>query len=736
MSDIHLDGSLSGIVHPDAEAALEALRAAIAQPSGDLHDDALAAVSSDEAHEAHEANEVHSAEIEAEAGDGAESESNLPGAGSGAGVGVGLATHAQQLAMEKALSALTQLVGSNQTVLDNMNMPAVLAGLAGSFKLLVESQRRQAEMVKGLAAQLAGQAMALASVDPAFAVTYVPRSEYDALKAKYEALVASGVSGASASKRSRASASRQPTVHVDDDLAGMEEGELVLVEEKAGGRKKRSMKLEHLVHKMANRRLGVEYAVTNFDVMGTKDLPDPDSHAPSADASVNKIQEYRPDFRGDVTASNVKPYIDTVVEDVVGGWEGTMEGEDLDRKRVEEAVNVYWSRLCKRYSEQQSRLAGLVHKDELVRRKQNQYRRQQSLLARRVAGFDHSPLNVCKLRALYRTLLTVDFAAPTNERPDPKRVYTEDEWNAYRKQSGHKDAHEVVDQFWLSPSARSLLVILDVFAADQASRIKRKGRPKQPAPTFHLPPSLWDRSTLPTLRPKDAQGLPVSGAQGIILFKFHVDEMVQAEYPEWAQGLYDNPPIPEEDALLPSLPEVMGASLYASLKPRIKALRASADVQLLLPGEVLAINSGPDELPPASASALDQLESASASVPMGNTPTGPIPVSVSTEAEEELQLEDIDLGTSEFMSRNLESFVAMAAAQTSNPTWDGSSVRARKQSKRSAREVPGGAATPVAKRLRSELGGAVGHGDVEGEGAGTPAPEDEIGGDSTFLESL
>lgn len=104
--------------------------------------------------------------------------------------------------------------------------------------------------------------------------------------------------------------------------------------------------LQHLVHKMANRRLGVEYAVTNFDVVGTKDLPDPDSHAPSADASVNKIQEYRPDFRGDVTASNVKPYIDTVVEDVVGAWEGTMEGEELDRKRVEEAVNVYWSRLC------------------------------------------------------------------------------------------------------------------------------------------------------------------------------------------------------------------------------------------------------------------------------------------------------------------------------------------------------------------------------------------------------
>jgi hypothetical protein len=31
---------------------------------------------------------------------------------------------------------------------------------------------------------------------------------------------------------------------VDDELAGMEEGELILVEEKVGGRKKRSMKLE------------------------------------------------------------------------------------------------------------------------------------------------------------------------------------------------------------------------------------------------------------------------------------------------------------------------------------------------------------------------------------------------------------------------------------------------------------------------------------------------------------
>jgi hypothetical protein len=175
---------------------LEALRAAIAQPSGDLHDDALAAVSSDEAHEAHEAteaNEVHSAEIEAEAGDGAESEPNFPGSGSvgaGSGAGVGLATHAQQLAMEKALSALTQLVGSNQTVLDNMNMPAVLAGLAGSFKLLVESQRRQAEMVKGLAAQLAGQATgALVSPTPTYLSTLSSSARLDVAQSARDHLV-------------------------------------------------------------------------------------------------------------------------------------------------------------------------------------------------------------------------------------------------------------------------------------------------------------------------------------------------------------------------------------------------------------------------------------------------------------------------------------------------------------------------------------------------------------------
>jgi hypothetical protein len=83
------------------------------------------------------------------------------------------------------------------------------------------------------------------------------------------------------------------------------------------------------------------------------------------------------------------------------------------------------------------------------------------LVARRLAAFDQSPLNACKLRSLYRTLLTLDFAAKTVERPCENRRYTDAEWHAYRKSqygTQAESAHEVLDQFWLSstvcPSCR------------------------------------------------------------------------------------------------------------------------------------------------------------------------------------------------------------------------------------------------------------------------------------------
>lgn len=87
---------------------------------------------------------------------------------------------------------------------------------------------------------------------------------------------------------------------------------------------------------MANRRLGVEYAVTHFEVTGSRDLPDPESIAPSAHESVNGIQEYRPDFRGDLNATSVRPYVEAVVEDCVQAWEESVGiGEpDVDRRKV------------------------------------------------------------------------------------------------------------------------------------------------------------------------------------------------------------------------------------------------------------------------------------------------------------------------------------------------------------------------------------------------------------------
>ena len=87
---------------------------------------------------------------------------------------------------------------------------------------------------------------------------------------------------------------------------------------------------------MANRRLGVEYPVTHFEVTGSHDLPDPESEAPSVVESTNRIQEYRPDFRGDLNATSVRPFIDAVVEDCVEAWAGGLDvGEPVaDRRKV------------------------------------------------------------------------------------------------------------------------------------------------------------------------------------------------------------------------------------------------------------------------------------------------------------------------------------------------------------------------------------------------------------------
>ena len=65
-------------------------------------------------------------------------------------------TAAQKEAVEKSLAALTQLNDTSQSIVNRMDLPKLLQGLAGSFTLLVQTNKKQAEIVKNLHGQLSG----------------------------------------------------------------------------------------------------------------------------------------------------------------------------------------------------------------------------------------------------------------------------------------------------------------------------------------------------------------------------------------------------------------------------------------------------------------------------------------------------------------------------------------------------------------------------------------------------
>ncbi|KIR27327.1 hypothetical protein I307_04136 [Cryptococcus deuterogattii 99/473] len=618
--------------------------------------------------------------------------------------------------LRKSLAQLTHLTNAHQGLLDELNGAGAIQNLAQNLKALKEGNKRQIDVLKELTAQIKASELGVdlsvpfsEQLDPELSPV-VLRSHYDALKAQYDALLVSGSPSSvatgkrqAAPRRSRApkSVAAVTTIEpetlraVEDDKRGSHSGTPTGGVE---GRKKRSIRLEHLVHKMANRRLGVEYTVSNFESKGSRDLPDPATHPLTAEESPNGVDEFRPHFGADINASTVKPFIDIVIEDVWEAWQSGQGDEDVeaDRQKVFDAVKIYWTRLS------------------------------------------------------------------TQDHPDSKRAYTPEEWYAYRRlacgpRSG--EAHEVIDQFWLSPAVRTLLLILDEFAQDQQARAKKKGKPKQPNPIFHLPPHLWDRSTLPTLRPKDNDGLPLSGSPGIILFKFHVDEQVQRENPDWAKGLYDNPPIPPEDEALPKLSELLSQPAYAGLRQIVREAKDRANPKVLTNEQVEQINSGVDlslleglNVPPAGLegegeyitfAALTQLASNSevnSSRPSGlaeqlvvhdDAPSTPnhshvhsVFPSSSITATTPLSTHISGVGPSPIP-------LPYAGTDASSAARSGTSMRARKLGKRAASEFPGGAATPVPKRQR--VVGGLGN-EIEGEGDGEV--EEVLGGDAAFLEGI
>lgn len=271
---------------------------------------------------------------------------------------------------------------------------------------------------------------------------------------------------------------------------------------------------------------------------------------------------------------------------------------------------------------------------------------------------------------------------------------------------------------------RAALCILDVFATDQSARIKRKGKPKQPAPNFHLPPELWDHNTLPVLRPKNDEGLPQPGMPGVVLFRFHVDEEVIAANPEWAEGLYDNPPVPEGDSLLPALTHVMNATVYQHLRPIIKLTRESFKIPRLPAEEIREVLDRPEsELTPGTAAPL--LEAFASATPNADTSTAGLHLSIETL----VSMTQNAYMTTNPLANQLASLDAAEHGETLTPSrYPGSSQYARRMGKRSASDHPDGAIAPVSKRAKAELGQQADGGEI--------GPEADFQEDAGFLAEL
>lgn len=234
---------------------------------------------------------------------------------------------------------------------------------------------------------------------------------------------------------------------------------------------------------------------------------------------------------------------------------------------------------------------------------------------------------------------------------------------------------------------------------------------------------------------------------------------MQRENPDWAKGLYDNPPIPPEDEALPKLSDLLSQPVYAGLRQIVHEAKDRANPKVLTNEQIEQINSGVDlslleglNVPPAGLegegeymtfAALTQL--ASNSEVNSSRPSG---------LPEQLVVHDDAPSTpnhshvhSAFPSSSITAATPLTThipgvgpspiplpytgTDASSAARSGTSMRARKLGKRAASEFPGGAATPVPKRQR-----IVGALENEGEEDRDAEVEVVLGGDAAFLEEI
>ena len=251
---------------------------------------------------------------------------------------------------------------------------------------------------------------------------------------------------------------------------------------------------------------------------------------------------------------------------------------------------------------------------------------------------------------------------------------------------------------------------------------------------------MWDRTPLPTLRPKNEDGLPVASSQGIVLFRFHVDEEVIRQNPVWSEGLYDDPPIPEGDALLPQLNQVMDTSVYQHLRPLVKHVRESCNIARLAPDVIQEVLDRPDDVKQGT---INNMMNAFADA---QPISGSLETTTNNYSNLDLSLEAlVTMTQNSFMTTNpLANQLALYAMEPHQHDYQslttlelqdsykpkpgpGSSQQARKMGKRTASEAPGGAVEPVPKKIK---------GQPYTWQAGQEAPDKDLTEDAGFVYGL